>query len=350
MSTSPAAVQVAMARFRTVVPGETIEVTVHFNPASLQYTLSNTVEPAPGGRRVQYVSQTTAKLTMDLVFDTTHNGQDVRTETAKMAKFLKPHGPSGRRVPPVVEFSWGTYGFRGTVEQYRETMDFFSPEGVPLRSGINLTLTTNDATFDPNTSGRTSVDGVPAGGAAGAAPQEVANVPVPGAGKPGGAAGLANSLGSPAAARSIAAANGSQSLRFSGGAELAVGGAAGVNLQSAAAFSAGASAGGGIGLGGGIGGGIGGGAGLGLGASGSAGVSLGGLGAAVQGDFSGLRADLGAGVAMPDAATVRALAASSRSEGGGFDIGGRLQAGGSASLAVDVSGDGGLNARLGFGP
>ena len=104
-------------------------MTVHFNPASLQYTVSNTLkDEGSGAKKKQYVSQTTAKLTMDLVFDTTDTGEDVRETTDKMAKLLKPHGPSGKQVPPLVEFGWGVYRFTGMVEQYKETLDFFARE------------------------------------------------------------------------------------------------------------------------------------------------------------------------------------------------------------------------------
>ena len=119
----------ATARFKTIKAAEAIEVTVHFNPASLQYTVSNTLkDQGSGAKKKQYVSQTTAKLTMDLVFDTTDTGEDVRATTDKMAKLLKPHGPSGKQVPPLVEFGWGVYRFTGMVEQYKETLDFFARE------------------------------------------------------------------------------------------------------------------------------------------------------------------------------------------------------------------------------
>jgi hypothetical protein len=77
-----------------------------------------------------------------------------------------------------------------------------------------------------------------------------------------------------------------------------------------------------------------------------------GLSGGLQADFSGLRTSVsaGAGGALPDARTVLALTSAPRAEGTAFGVGGRLQGGASASLAVDVSGDGGLNTRLKFGP
>jgi hypothetical protein len=367
---TPPVESLATAQFKTVKSAEPIEVTVHFNPASLQYTVSNTLkDEGSGAKKKQFVSQTTAKLTMDLVFDTTATGHDVRETTDKMVKLLKPHGPSGKQVPPLVEFGWGVYRFTGMVEQYKETLDFFAASGVPLRASVNLTLSSQDVVFESNTNQPARVD------------EDLTPEPVSVAtstGPAGGPAGLANSLGDPRAARAIASANGSASLRFSAGAELAVGVGAGVSLSGAAAFSAGASAGFGLGISGGAGIGISGGAGIGvsggagigvsagagIGASAgaSAGFGIGGgasagagfsasasAGASATADFSGLRATTSA-VSMPDARAALALTADSGTGGGvQFGLGGRAQATGSASLSADVGANAELTARLGFG-
>jgi Contractile injection system tube protein len=359
MSTpTPKLEALATARFKTVKAAEPIEVTVHFNPASLQYTVSNTLkDQGSGSKKKQYVSQTTAKLTMDLVFDTTATGEDVRATTDKMAKLLKPHGPSGKQVPPMVEFGWGVYRFTGMVEQYKETLDFFAAGGIPLRSGVNLTLSQQeDVVFDSNKNPNATVDGD-------LAPEPV-TLPTS-TGPSGGPAGVANSLGDPRAARAIASANGAASLRFSGGGQLAVGVGAGVSLSAAAAFSAGASAGFGAGISGGAGVGISAGAGVGVSAGASAGfgigggvsagagagvsVSLGG-GASASADFSGLRAGISTGVSMPDSGAALALTADAGSGGSvQFGLGGRAQSSGSASLSADVGANAELTARLGFG-
>jgi hypothetical protein len=148
---------------------------------------------------------------MDLVFDTTPTGQDVRETTEKLAKMLKPHGPSGKQVPPLVEFGWGVYRFTGIIEQYKETLDFFAAAGVPLRATVNLTLSSLKLVFTRGQSGATVDEGL--------TPDPVVVPTSPG--PSGGPAGVASSLGDPRAARAIAAANGAASLRFSGGAELA---------------------------------------------------------------------------------------------------------------------------------
>ena len=345
-----------LARFKAFKadnsPTPLFEVPVHFNPASLQYTVTNTLkEEGKGDDKKQFVTQSAAKLTMDLVFDTTDTGEDVRKYTNQMAKLLKPlNEGKDKKVPPTVEFDWGLYSFKGIVEQYKETLDFFAASGVPLRSSINLTLSRLKAVFESNTSG--TADGF----GQGLTPTTV--LPQPG-GPSGGPAGLASALGDPRAARAIAALNGSASLRFGDGGELALN--AGVNLQAAAAFSvdggigggasAGLGIGGGIGISGGIGGGIGGSASLGVSASAGAGLSLGGgiQASASAGAFEGLRSGIEASVSMPDG---RDLLTGSfgavTSTGTQFGFGGQAQIQGSASLNANVGADADLNSRISF--
>ncbi len=127
------------------------EIPIQFNPVSLQSVLSNTLSQQGSGQRTQYVSQSSAKLTMDLVFDTTDTGKDVREKTFPIAQLMEPGGKEGdaKRAPPsAVEFSWGTFTFKGVVESYRETLDFFAPEGIPLRASVNLTLTKQSHVFE----------------------------------------------------------------------------------------------------------------------------------------------------------------------------------------------------------
>ncbi|MEF8755326.1 MAG: hypothetical protein V5B60_15600 [Accumulibacter sp.] len=376
------------ATFETMT-GPKVTVPVHFNPASLQHTVSNTLkEEGQGAKKKQYVSQTTAKLTMDVIFDTTDTGEDVRITTNKMAQLLQPV-PEGqsKKVPPLVKFSWGAYSFTGMVEQFKETIDFFAAGGLPLRSSINLTLSSQEVSFEGGTSGdQASVD----------ADLAAEPVVVPDDEGPlGGPQGAANRAGDPRAARGIAAANGAASLRFGGGGGLAVGASAsvgfaagasvgvgfsaGIGTSAGAGFSAGAtaSAGGGVSLlpaaafaagggaglsiGGGAGLSVGGGAGVGIGASagagigGGAGVGIGGgigvgigggaslsigaaAGVAAGGSFAGLRVE-----SNP---TARALSpgrllqeSASISSAGKVAVGGRLLDGGGSGLKADVGGE-----------
>lgn len=312
----------APATFETL-SGPPLKVEVHFNPASLQYQVSNTLkEEGKGAKKKQYVSQTSAKLTMDLVFDTTDTGTDVRLVTSKMAQLLQPIAEgSSKFVPPTVKFSWGAYVFTGLVEQYKETIDFFAAGGLPLRAAINLTLANQDKVFEAGTSAeRAKVDDD-------LTPEPVV---VPDEGGPvGGAQGLANALGAPRAARAIAAANGAASLRFGGGAGLAVGASASAGFSAGAAMGAGFAAGIGASAGAGLG------ASAGASASASGGVSLLPAAAFAAGGGAGLGASAGIGGAA--GLGLGASGGAGLSLGGGVGVGAGLSAGAGLSVGGGVS-------------
>jgi len=295
---------------------------VQFNPSSLQFTVANSLDPNKKNKGgVQFVSQSTAKLTMDLIFDTTHTGLDVRISTDQIAKLYFPYekqdqdGDDGSGFPPLVEFGWGAYKFKGIVEQYTETLDFFSSEGVPLRASINLTLSENKFVFKSSKNPDADADRKKGPGPV-VVPDDV------------GQAAVANALGDPRAARAIASFSGSVSLRFGGGASLAVSGDA--SLSPPAAFSAG----GGLGFSGGAG------AGAGLSVTETAGAS-----------FTGLRVG-GSATAGTGTTDTRALlppaSVASGSGTAGFDLGGAARASGGGSLNADVGASADLSARIGF--
>jgi hypothetical protein len=114
-------------------------IEAQFNPTSLQYTINNTAAQGSGKGKTRAVDESTGKLTMDLVFDTTHSGEDVRSKTQPIALLMKP---AGAKLTPIVEVRWGDFKFKGALDSYRETIDFFSPEGRPLRASLSLGFST----------------------------------------------------------------------------------------------------------------------------------------------------------------------------------------------------------------
>ncbi|HSV70770.1 MAG TPA: hypothetical protein VLI72_11720, partial [Methylibium sp.] len=189
-----------------VVIGDGQPIPVQFNPASLQVEITNSIsQQGEAGATNQVSTQSSAKLGLDLLFDTTATGEDVRNKTrALRAAVRAPTEASGGAapdasaafVPPKVTFQWGTFLFAGIAESFRETLDFFSSEGVPLRAQIAISLKEQPNEF-------TAFER-PAGAGALETPST------------GGAAGVAARGGDGRAARAIAAANGETSLRFSG--------------------------------------------------------------------------------------------------------------------------------------
>lgn len=320
------------------------KVTVHFNPNSLQYTITNTLKKEGQGKKAkQHVSESTGKLTMDLVFDTTDTGADVRTHTEKIALFMKPNA---KKAPPVIRFEWGTFIFKGIIENYKETIDFFAPVGVPLRASINLTMSSQDAVFELekskeppsfNTAGGLSPDAVEAPSRSPAA--------------------AAAQGGDPAAARALAAANSLESVRFPSGASLTVD--ASVTLGGPVAFASGGAgfgigASAGIGIGGGASFGASAGAGASFGAS--AGASFGGSASAgisaTQGAFAGLR--VSTSTSRSSRLDTSKLIQSSASvgvatdSGATFAIGGQAKIQGSTSLSADVGATASMKAKISF--
>jgi hypothetical protein len=136
-------------------------ITVHFNPDTLKlsYTITNKADTGSknsSDQAAQQASSSSAKLAVDLVFDTTdlfetqQDGADVvQTITSKIVKaFVAPpvpdNAPKGKPVPanPCM-FLWGTFQFMGLVDSYNETLEFFSASGVPLRAAVSISLTQN---------------------------------------------------------------------------------------------------------------------------------------------------------------------------------------------------------------
>ena len=311
--------------------------TVHFNPTSLQLSISNTLGASgESGDTKQYVTGSSATLTMELTFDTTDVGTDVRAATQQIADFMEP---DEQRIPGHILFQWGTFVFQGMVQSYQETIDFFAPSGVPLRAKVNLSMARQEAVF--------AEDGAGAGSGEGGRDGAVLSLSAS-----AGVTGISAMAGVGDVGRGLGAANGLETLRFTSG-PISLG--ASVSLGGPVAFSsggAGFSMGGGIGISGGVGVGISGGIGLsgGVGVGGSIGGSIGGSASAgvsaTQGAFGGLRATSSTGA--PSSLNSRTLLPRADSvglatdHGAQFAVGGRAKVEGSASLNADV----GVNASL----
>src|SRR3954447_5309772 len=87
---------IAKARLGPADPSDPKKMTekgafaVQFNPTSLQFTIKNTLKEGSGKSKKQYISQTSGQLSMELIFDSTHTGADVREQTLKVIDFMKP--------------------------------------------------------------------------------------------------------------------------------------------------------------------------------------------------------------------------------------------------------------------
>ena len=148
-------------------PNDTSEnktgIPVQFNPTSLKVALSNKLdanERNGSSSSAQYIDSSSSTLAVELIFDTsdtfyseerpTEGGEtesvdtreDVRDRTRVIAEnFLQPVEEGNRlKAPKRCLFQWGSFEFVGLVESFDETLDFFSPEGTPMRATVALKL------------------------------------------------------------------------------------------------------------------------------------------------------------------------------------------------------------------
>lgn len=229
-------------------------VTVQFNPEKLQLSLSNEIKKGEDDQPAQMVTEATASLAMELVFDTTTTGEDVRGRTHAIARLMDPRmagdGNTENKVPSIVRFEWGTVKFEGYIDNYSEAIDFFSSEGVPLRSTLTLSLTQHERALEPNTNVAYDND---TGGDFSAGGGNAQQTPMGGGQS---VTDLASKAGNPAAARGLGALNGVENLRLpevdnllvadfeaNAVAKAGVGFKAGAGASFTAGFNAGASAG-----------------------------------------------------------------------------------------------------------
>ena len=221
-------------------------IDVQFNPTSLSVQYSNSADEGGVTTRAQPRQNPAVQpaiLTFDLEFDTAEEpGTDVRTRTRAVRRFVQPPADKPKSPPPLVEFVWGTFRFPGRVTKITETLDYFSPEGKPLRAKLSLSITEQDPSLEANVTGPGARTDTAATDPGGVAPTRLSGRPLdppPGAG-PGrrGTAspaqavpalegeslqGLATRLGgNPSAWRSLAEGVGDP-LALAAGASIAVG-------------------------------------------------------------------------------------------------------------------------------
>jgi hypothetical protein len=109
--------------------------------------------------------------------------KDVRLITEKVAYFIKPKEVPNtnpkRYLPPAVAFIWGSFRFDGIMESLEESLEFFSPDGVPLRASMSLSLAQQSFQFAFNDQFKPSQQpggaGLPGGGAPGTQPLAAAS-------------------------------------------------------------------------------------------------------------------------------------------------------------------------------
>jgi len=127
-----------------------IPIPVMFNPPDYQLVKTNQFAeigiPGLGSSLLQFVRGNSQSLSMELFFDTTDLGVDVRLITTPVVGLtsLQPdtHGP------PRLLFVWGTLIFPCVLESVTQRFEYFNALGMPLRARLTVSFRGHDLLKD----------------------------------------------------------------------------------------------------------------------------------------------------------------------------------------------------------
>ena len=118
-------------------------IPLRFNPTEYQIQKSNNFAeiPIPGleSPPIQFVRGSSEKLTVELLVDTSDTLEDVRERYVNKLRGLMNLNKE-LHTPPIVRLTWDTQVFKGVMESLNITYVLFTPEGVPLRAKLSVTL------------------------------------------------------------------------------------------------------------------------------------------------------------------------------------------------------------------
>ena len=119
-------------------------IPLRFNPTDYRIEKKNQfAEIAVPGLQsplIQFVRGESEKLTInDLITDTSDTLMDVSEAFVRPLRELMRKNKE-RHAPPLVRLTWDREVFKGVLERLDVTYVLFSPEGVPLRAKLGITL------------------------------------------------------------------------------------------------------------------------------------------------------------------------------------------------------------------
>ena len=126
------------------------QIPVMFNPPEYQLQITNQFAevgiPGLGSSVLQFVRGSAQTLTMELFFDTTDKGTDVREFTGLVLNLTVANRET--HAPPRLLFVWGSLVFPCVLESVTQSFDYFNSSGKPLRARLNVTLKQHDTLED----------------------------------------------------------------------------------------------------------------------------------------------------------------------------------------------------------
>jgi LysM repeat protein len=123
--------------------GNPTVITLCFNPTEYQRSKANSFAeigiPGLETPPIQYVRGESEKLTAELLADTSDTLDDVRVRYTQPLRDLMNINAE-LHAPPIVRLSWGSESFKGVIDSLNLTFTLFTPEGIPLRAKISLSM------------------------------------------------------------------------------------------------------------------------------------------------------------------------------------------------------------------
>jgi LysM repeat protein len=125
-------------------------VTCQFNPKDFSISKKIKWEPqtvkGKSSAEMEFAGGEPQDLTVKLLFDTTHNGKDVRKSYNALLEMAdidetKKNQQTRKSEPPECKFQWGTFlSFTGVIISIAENFVLFNVDGTPLRAWVTVTF------------------------------------------------------------------------------------------------------------------------------------------------------------------------------------------------------------------
>lgn len=123
-----------------------LPIPVMFNPPEYQLTRTSRFAeikvPGLPSSVLQYVGSDAQTLTMELFFDTTNSGVDVRTRTEAIVNLTAPNPLT--KAPPRLLLLWGSLIFPCVLVSVKQHYEYFNSLGMPLRARLNVEFKGHD--------------------------------------------------------------------------------------------------------------------------------------------------------------------------------------------------------------
>jgi nucleoid-associated protein YgaU len=150
-----AASQGVRAHLRIVRPADPHPIIpLRFNPTEYQVSKANTFAeiPIPGleAPLIQFVRGDSEKLSLEALVDTSDTLADVRVCYVNRLRELMSIN-ANEHAPPLVAFEWDQRVFTGVLENLGITYVLFTPEGIPLRAKLTMSLREDTSSLVPPT-------------------------------------------------------------------------------------------------------------------------------------------------------------------------------------------------------